>query len=406
MTFAELGLPPALVQAVTDKGYTTPTPIQAKAIPVLLEGRDVVGSAQTGTGKTAAFALPAIARLGAHKPNGPRVLVLEPVRELAAQVDEQFRSYGRNGNLRVALLHGGVGYGPQLDALHDGADIVVATPGRLLDHMEQRNVNFKNLEIVVLDEVDRMLDLGFIDDVTRILNQCPRNRQTLLFSATVADTIKRLISGYMRDPIDVNIGMRVSAADTVDHAVFPVDGIQKYDLLLAMLEGMEYHSVLIFTRTKRDADRIAEWLDAHNHPVTTMHADRSQKERTEALNGFKSGRYEILVATDIAARGLDIAGISHVINYNVPQHPEDYVHRIGRTGRAMKEGEAYTLFSSDETTYLKLIEKLIGRPIERRKLEGFAYRTEPNLLSSAPPAGPKRRNRGFAPPGGGAFKRR
>ena len=387
MTFAELGLPPELVRAVTEKGYTTPTPIQAQAIPVLLEGRDVVGSAQTGTGKTAAFALPTIARMGAHKPNGPRVLVLEPVRELAAQVDEQFRSYGRNGNLNVALLHGGVGYGAQLDALRDGADIVVATPGRLLDHLEQRNLNFKNIEVVVLDEVDRMLDLGFIDDVTRILNQCPRNRQTLLFSATVADTIKRLISGYMRDPVDVNIGLRVSAADTVDHAVFPVDGIQKYDLLLAMLEGMDYHCVLIFTRTKRDADR-------------------SQKERTEALDGFKSGKYEILVATDIAARGLDIAGISHVINYNVPQHPEDYVHRIGRTGRAMKEGEAYTLFSSDETTYLKLIEKLIGRPIERRKLEGFPYRTEPNLLSSAPPAGPKRRNRGFAPPGGGAFKRR
>jgi ATP-dependent RNA helicase RhlE len=406
MTFAELGLPPELVRAVTEKGYTTPTPIQAQAIPVLLQGLDVVGSAQTGTGKTAAFALPTLARLGAHKPNGPRVLVLEPTRELAAQVDEQFRAYGCHGNCRVALVHGGVGYGPQLEALDAGADIVVATPGRLLDHLEQRNVNFKNLEIIVLDEVDRMLDLGFIDDVTRILNQCPRNRQTLLFSATVADAIKRLISGHMRNPVDVNIGLRVSPADTVDHAVFPVDGIQKYDLLLAMFQQMEYHSVLVFTRTKRDADRIAEWLDAHHHPVTVMHADRSQKERTEALAGFKSGKFDILVATDIAARGLDIAGISHVINYNVPHHPEDYVHRIGRTGRAMREGEAYTLFSSDESTYLGLIEKLIGRPIERRKLEGFAYRTEPNLLTSAAPAAPKRRNRGFAPPGGGAFRRR
>jgi ATP-dependent RNA helicase RhlE len=372
---------------------------------LLLQGRDIVGSAQTGTGKTAAFALPALARLGAHRPGGPRVLVLEPTRELAAQVDEQFRAYGKCGDLKCALIHGGVGYGPQLDALRDGSDIVVATPGRLLDHMEQRNIHFKDLEIVVLDEVDRMLDLGFIDDVTRILNQCPKNRQTLLFSATVAPAIKRLISNFMRDPLDVAIGNRTSPADTVDHAVFPVDGIQKYDLLLFMLEKMEYHSVLIFTRTKRDADRIAEWLDAHNHPVTVMHADRSQKERTEALAGFKSGKYDILVATDIAARGLDIAGISHVINYNVPQHPEDYVHRIGRTGRAQREGEAFTLYSSDETTYLKLIEKLINRVIERRKLEGFPYRTEPNMNAVAP-APPKRRNRGFAPAGGGAFKRR
>ncbi len=396
MTFAELGLPPEIVRAVTEKGYTTPTPIQAEAIPLLLQGRDIVGSAQTGTGKTAAFALPALARLGnKHQPQGPRVLILEPTRELAAQVDEQFHAYGKFGDCRVTLVHGGVGYGPQLDGLREGTDVLVATPGRLLDHMEQRNVSFKNLEIVVLDEVDRMLDLGFIDDVTRILNQCPKHRQTLLFSATVADAIKRLISGHMHDPVDVTIGNRVSPADTVDHAVFPVDGIQKYDLLLAMFQKMEYHSVLVFTRTKRDADRIAEWLEAHNHPVTVMHADRSQKERTEALAGFKSGKYDILVATDIAARGLDIAGISHVINYNVPQHPEDYVHRIGRTGRASREGEAYTLFSSDESTYLGSIEKLIGRPIERRKLDDFNYRTEPNL-NSVPVAAPKRRNRGYA----------
>jgi ATP-dependent RNA helicase RhlE len=209
----------------------------------------------------------------------------------------------------------------------------------------------------------------------------------------------------MTDPVSVNIGNRVSPADTVDHAIFPVDGIQKYDLLLKMFEKMEYHSVLVFTRTKRDADRIAEWLIAHNHPVTTMHADRSQKERTEALAGFRSGKYDILVATDIAARGLDIAGISHVINYNVPQHAEDYVHRIGRTGRAMKEGEAYTLFSSDESTYLSAIEKLIGRPIERRKLEGFPYRTEPNM-NSVPIAPPKRRNRGYVNPAFQKFTKR
>jgi superfamily II DNA/RNA helicase len=405
MTFEELGLPPELVRAVTEKGYTTPTPIQAQAIPVILQGRDVVGSAQTGTGKTAAFALPALAKLGAHRNPGPRVLVLEPTRELAAQVDEQFRAYGRHSDLRVALIHGGVGYGHQLDALHSGVDSVVATPGRLLDHLGQGNLNLSHLEFVVLDEVDRMLDLGFIDDVTRILGQCPKDRQTLLFSATVPDAIKRLISWALRDPLDVQIGNRVSPADTVDHAIYPVDGIQKYDLLLDMLKKMEYHSVLVFTRTKRDADHIAEWLLAHNHPVAVMHADRSQAERTAALAGFKEGKFEILVATDIAARGLDIAGISHVINYNVPQHAEDYVHRIGRTGRALREGEAFTLFSSDETTYLHAIEKFIGRAIQRRKLEGFPYRTEPDL-NSVPPPPPKRRNRGFANPHNQKFSRR
>jgi ATP-dependent RNA helicase RhlE len=405
MTFAELGLPPALVQAVHDKGYSAPTPIQEQAIPVILAGHDVVGSAQTGTGKTAAFALPTLARLGAHRPGGPRVLVLEPTRELAAQVDEQFRAYGRTGNCRVTLLHGGVGYGPQLDGLRGGADIVVATPGRLLDHLEQRNLSLGGVEIAVLDEVDRMVDLGFIDDVTRLLRMCPTARQTLLFSATVPTAIKRLISWALREPVDVSIGNRVSPADTVDHAIFPVDGIQKYDLLLTMFEKMEYHSVLVFTRTKRDADRIAEWLEAHAHPVTVMHADRTQKERTEALAGFKEGKYDILVATDIAARGLDIAGISHVINYNVPQHAEDYVHRIGRTGRATREGEAFTLFSPDETSYLHAIEKLIGRAIQRRKLEGFNYRTEPDLQSMAP-APPKRRNRGFTNPRFQPFRKR
>jgi ATP-dependent RNA helicase RhlE len=320
-------------------------------------------------------------------------------------VDEQFRAYGRTGNCRVTLLHGGVGYGPQLDGLRGGADIVVATPGRLLDHLEQRNLSLGGVEIAVLDEVDRMVDLGFIDDVTRLLRMCPTARQTLLFSATVPSAIKRLISWALREPVDVSIGNRVSPADTVDHAIFPVDGIQKYDLLLTMFEKMEYHSVLVFTRTKRDADRIAEWLEAHAHPVTVMHADRTQKERTEALAGFKEGKYDILVATDIAARGLDIAGISHVINYNVPQHAEDYVHRIGRTGRATREGEAFTLFSPDETSYLHAIEKLIGRAIQRRKLEGFNYRTEPDLQSMAP-APPKRRNRGFTNPRFQPFRKR
>ncbi|WOO41641.1 DEAD/DEAH box helicase [Rubellicoccus peritrichatus] len=397
MSFDTLGLEPDVLRSVHDKGYSNPTPIQEQAIPIALTGKDLIGSAQTGTGKTAAFCLPALSLLKAHNAEkSPRCLILEPTRELAGQVDDNLELYGKHLDLKVALIHGGVKYGGQEKALEEGADIVVATPGRLLDHMEKGNISLAGIEILILDEVDRMLDMGFIEDVNYMVSQCPKERQTLFFSATVPDPIKKLADTVLTDPASVELGGRRAPAETVDHAIYPVDAIQKFDLLVSMIERMDYDSVLIFTRTKIDADRITRWLKERNHPVVTMHSDRTQAERKAALEGFKSGKYEILVATDIASRGLDISGITHVINYNVPQHCEDYVHRIGRTGRAAKEGEAFTLFSTDETSFLSNIENFIGKTIPRRKWENFHYRNEP-LLNSPPPR--KRRNRGYSGPG-------
>ncbi|GHB96836.1 DEAD/DEAH box helicase [Cerasicoccus arenae] len=406
MTFDELNLLPAVVQAVRDKGYVNPTPIQEQAIPVVMSGKDVIGSAQTGTGKTAAFTLPLLSKLEKHSPNCPRALILEPTRELAGQVDEQLVYYGQHLDLTKVLIYGGVKYGAQLQALEAGADIVVATPGRLIDHLQQKNLCLDHLEILILDEVDRMLDMGFIDQVADIVRYCPKERQTLLFSATLPDKIQSLANWVLTDPERIAIVSNSKTADTVDHAIYPVDGIQKYDLLLAMLEKFDYNSVLIFTRTKIDADRVTRWLQDHDHSVTTMHADRSQSERKEALAGFKEGKYEILVATDIASRGLDVSGISHVINYNVPQNPEDYVHRIGRTGRAATEGEAYTLYSTDELAFLDAIERYIERPIPRRKLEDFRYRSEPDLRMPGTAIARKKRNRGFNDKPGGFGRRR
>ena len=396
MRFEDFGLPDVIMRAINDMGYETPTPIQEKAIPLVLRGRDVIGSAQTGTGKTAAFALPALAVL--EKPERlPRALILEPTRELAAQVAENLDSYGKYMDLHFALLHGGVSANPQKDRLKKGADIVVATTGRLIDLLDQGCLQLDRIEYLVLDEVDRMLDMGFIEDVARIVNQCPVRRQTLLFSATIPEAIRRLASWALYKPVEINAGTRHTPAETVEHAIYPVDAIQKYDLLTSLLEKENYKSAIIFTRTKRDADHITDWLEAHDCAVTTMHADRSQRERQEALEGFKSGKFSILVATDIAARGLDIAGVSHVINYNVPENPEDYVHRIGRTGRANHEGEAITLFSPEEYSFLLAIERFIGQPIRRQLLDGFPYRTEPFMGTPTTPALPKRRNRGFAP---------
>ena len=382
MSFTELGLSPEIEKAVVEFGYTEPTPIQAQAIPVILAGRDLIGSAQTGTGKTAAFCLPALTLLKEHSADAPRCLILEPTRELAAQVDENLQIYTRYASLKTTLLHGGVGYGKQKQELNAGVDIVVATPGRLLDHLSQGTFSLSAIQLLILDEVDRMLDMGFIEDVRRIIAKCPAERQTLLFSATVPDAIKMLADWALREPETIDVGGNRTPAETVDHAIFPVDGIQKYDLLLAMLRKMDYKSVLIFSRTKIDADRIARWLMDHDHAVAVMHADRTQKERQQALDGFKSGKYAIMVATDIASRGLDISGVTHVINYNVPQHAEDYVHRIGRTGRAATEGEAFTLFSNDEANFLEQVEKYINQSIPRRKLEGFKYRTEPELTTA------------------------
>lgn len=392
-TFTEIGLPEPVLRSLSDSGYVNPTPIQAQAIPVILSGCDLIGAAQTGTGKTAAFALPTLARLGPAA-GKPRCLVMVPTRELAVQVDENFKKYGKYLGTKTALLYGGVGYGAQVKALTEGVDVVIATPGRLLDLQEQRILDLSSIQVLILDEVDRMLDMGFIEDVTRIIRSCPKDRQTLLFSATVDDRIGKIANWALRNPTLVDVRTGSTAAETVDHAIYPVDVFQKYDLLLELLKRSGYKSVIVFTRTKRDADRITEWIEGHGTQVATMHADRSQTERTEALQGFKSGKYPILVATDIASRGLDVTGVTHVINYNVPEHPEDYVHRIGRTGRAATEGEAYTLFSPDELHHMQQIEQLLGRPIERRKLEGFRYFSEPILTpGGAKAAVSRKRNR-------------
>ena len=369
--FSKLGLCDALAFTVQEKGYTEPTPIQIQAIPLILEGKDVIGSAQTGTGKTAAFALPIIQRLGRHGPM--RCLILEPTRELALQVEEAFHKYAQFTDLRVTIVYGGVGYGKQTEDLRRGMDILAATPGRLLDHLEQGNCSLDKIDILVLDEVDRMLDMGFLPDVKRIVQKCSKDRQTLFFTATLPPEIEQLAGWALRNPSKVEIGRKHSAADTIAHCFYPVVASQKFDLLQLLLERTEFKSVLIFCRTRMGADRIAARLVQKGHSVGVMHSDRSQRERVEALDSFKSGKNEMLVATDIAARGLDIAGVSHVINYDVPENAEDYVHRIGRTGRAHNTGDAFTLVTEDDVRDARSIERFIGATIERKKLEGFPY---------------------------------
>lgn len=369
--FSQLGLSDALAYAVQEMGYVEPTPIQKQAIPLVLAGRDVIGSAQTGTGKTAAFALPIIQRLGGHGPL--RVLILEPTRELALQVEEAFHKFAKFTDLRVTIVYGGVGYGKQTDDLRRGMDILAATPGRLLDHLEQGNCRLDQVNILVLDEVDRMLDMGFLPDVKRIVAQCPKDRQTLFFTATLPPEIEQLAAWALRDPAKVEIGRQRSPAETVAHGFYPVVASQKFDLLHLLLERTEFKSVIIFCRTRMGADRIASRLKGSGHTVGVLHSDRSQRERIEALEGFKTGKFEVLVATDIAARGLDIAGVSHVINYDVPENPEDYVHRIGRTGRAQNTGDAFTLVTEDDVRDARSIERYMGIPVERKKIEGFPY---------------------------------
>ena len=393
-TFSELGLHPAILQALEEKGYERPTPIQAEAIPPLLEGRDLVGGSQTGTGKTAAFSLPILSRLeGTQKL--PRVLILEPTRELAQQVIQQLELYGKHLPVRSLLLHGGVGYGMQREVLQSGVDIVVATPGRLLDHLGQKTLSLNKIEVLVLDEADRMLDMGFLPDVNRIIKACPTKRQSLLFSATIPPEIERLSRNMLQDPVQIKIGGGRQPAETIEHSIYPVDDRQKFDLLVALLETLEYHSVLIFTRTKAGADTIARWLEDTRHgPVGVLHSDRKQKERDRCLADFKEGKVEILVATDIVARGIDISGVSHVINYDIPLHAEDYVHRIGRTGRANRSGDAVTLLTAGELDFLRSIERFIGREIPCKKLETFEYNWSPLFAKLGAPK-KKKRNRGF-----------
>jgi ATP-dependent RNA helicase RhlE len=369
--FTKLGLNNAFAYAAQQMDYTEPTPIQTQAIPMVLAGRDVIGSAQTGTGKTAAFALPILQRLGGH--GLVRCLILEPTRELALQVEEAFRDFGKFTDLRATVIYGGVGYGRQREDLKRGVDVVVATPGRLLDLLEQRDLTLRHVNVVVLDEVDRMLDMGFLPDVKRIMQQCPHERQTLLFTATLPPEIESLAAWVLHDPVTVAVGRRRAPAETVSHAFYPVIGSQKMALLGTLLERTKFESVLIFCRTKIGADRVAARLKTQKHSVAVMHSDRNQGERQEALQGFKAGRYEVLVATDLAARGLDIAGVSHVINYDVPENPEDYVHRIGRTGRAHHLGDAFTLVTEESVRDARSIERFIGRAIEWKRLDDFPY---------------------------------
>jgi ATP-dependent RNA helicase RhlE len=372
--FEDLKLAPELLHAVRDAGYERPTSIQSQAIPLVLKGRDVIGLAQTGTGKTAAFTLPIVQRL-LGGPRRVRALVLTPTRELAAQVKESFTKYAAHTDLRVTDVYGGVALGPQEQALRRGVDVVVATPGRLLDHMERQNVVFDDLEVLVLDEADRMLDMGFAPQINRIVSELPRYRQTLLFSATMPPEVEALARKYLRRPLVVQIGRRTSAASTVTHAVYPVPRERKSALLVELLKRDEMDSVLVFTRTKHGADKVVRNLEREGIKALAMHADKSQGQRTEALEKFKSGKIRVLVATDIAQRGLDIAGITHVINYDVPAQPEDYVHRIGRTGRAAATGDAFTFMSTDEIAMVRLIENVLGQPIPRISVPGYDFGT-------------------------------
>ncbi len=391
MLFSELGLSEPILQAVSDCGYQTPTPIQAQAIPIVLEGRDLIGASQTGTGKTAAFALPLLSKI--TRTGQPQILVLEPTRELADQVAESFREYAKHTDLTVALLYGGVGYGQQTEDLKKGADIVVATPGRLVDHFYRASMRFGQIKCLVLDEVDRMLDMGFLPIVRKIINLCPwEGRQTLFFSATMPPVIAGFAKWCLTDPVEISIARREVAA-TISHAFYPVGLDQRDELLLSLVKNTDFQSLMIFTRTRKEADSVCALLqrDGHGDKVTAMHSDIGQKERMQALKGFKDGQYNILVATDVAARGIDINGVTHVINYRVPENAEDYVHRIGRTGRAEASGDAFTLLTADELDFAKSVEIFIGKEIERRKLDGFDY-AYTALLDGAP-ARPLRKSR-------------
>jgi ATP-dependent RNA helicase RhlE len=378
MSFEDLGLRPEILRAVAEQGYTEPTPIQAQAIPVVLEGRDMMAGAQTGTGKTAAFTLPLLHRLAtqASTSTSParhpvRALILTPTRELAAQVEESVRKYGKFLPLKMTVIYGGVNMNPQIEALRTGVDIVVATPGRLLDHVQQRSINLSKVEFLVLDEADRMLDMGFLPDLKRILDLLPAQRQSLLFSATFAEEIKRLADSLLRDPVLIEVARRNTAAETVTQVAHPVDKERKRDLLAHLIKSQDLRQVLVFARTKHGADRLAHQLDRDGIRADAIHGDKSQPQRTKALSDFKEGAVRVLVATDVAARGIDIDHLPCVFNYEMPNSPEDYIHRIGRTGRAGTQGDAVSLISGDEIKILAEVERLIKREIPRRIVAGF-----------------------------------
>ncbi len=374
MRFTELDISVPLQKAISALGYEETTPIQTQAIPPSLQGHDIVGCAQTGTGKTLAFVLPALEHLLQKngKTKNPRVLVLEPTRELVIQIAGETQKLAARTSLRTASVYGGAGMKKQTDRLRRGTDVIVATPGRLMDHMRRKNVNFKDLQILVLDEADRMLDMGFLPDIKQIIGHMPRQRQTMLYSATMPPAISALARQFQHDPVSIEIDV-ARPPEAIHQALYPVPKHLKTELLLAILEQMEVDSMLVFTRTKQQADIVARHLRQTRVAVACIHGDFKQRERIAALEGFRSGKHRVLVATNIAARGLDVEGISHVINYDVPEHPEDYVHRIGRTARAEADGDAITLVTPEDERLVYRIEYLLGRKIERKSLPGFDY---------------------------------
>ncbi|MDQ3489995.1 MAG: DEAD/DEAH box helicase [Acidobacteriota bacterium] len=370
MTFIELGLQPFLTDRCESLGYTEPTPIQNQAIPLVLDGKNVIATAETGTGKTAAFLLPILQNLGKKQQKGTTVLILSPTRELANQTDAFCRDFAPK-HIRCASIIGGAGYRNQIDAIKRGANIIVATPGRLIDFMEQGMINFSKIDVLVLDEADRMLDMGFLPAIKRIVKVLPEKRQTLFFSATLSYDIEKIALSIMDDPNYVEISRRGTAAVTIEQMAYPVAQQSKMSLLLDLLERETFERVLVFTRTKRGADRLSHILEARSHKSNRIHGDRSQSQREAALRSFKTGKTRVLVATDVAARGIDIDSVSHVINYDIPEAPEDYVHRIGRTGRAGNKGRAITLFTTAEEHSMRAIEKLTGQAVERVLLPDF-----------------------------------
>ncbi|MCI4332359.1 MAG: DEAD/DEAH box helicase [Thermoplasmata archaeon] len=373
-SFEDMPLHPTIRAGVRELGYTEPTPIQSRTIPDAVLGRDLIGTAQTGTGKTAAFLLPILERLLDHPPGRILALVLTPTRELALQANEFLDKLGRHTRLHGAAVYGGVGMGEQERALRGGAEIVVATPGRRLDHMSRGYVNFTNLEILVLDEADRMLDMGFLPDVRRILSRLPRRRQTMLFSATMPPEVVRLARDFLNEPKTVQVDSTAAAAVGVSHLALPVPTHLKTDLLVELLTDQTMTSVLVFTRTKHRADRLARQLTLKGVNATVIHGDRSQSQRVKALDGFKTGHHRVLVATDIAARGIDVEGVSHVVNYDVPGEPDVYIHRVGRTARAQRLGDAFSLVGREEEDDMHRIEQRLGVEIRRALIPGFDYK--------------------------------
>ena len=380
-----MGLADPLVQGILATGYTAPTEIQSQAIPAILDGKDIIGCAQTGTGKTAAFVLPILSRLETvpqkSKKKRTRVLVVTPTRELAVQIEQSVRGYGRFMNLKTIAVYGGTKIEAQIKFLRYGVDVIVATPGRLLDHIQRGTVNLSMVEVLVLDEADRMFDMGFIEDIRKIVKELPDNRQTLLFSATMPEAIKKLTKSIQKSPQMIQIGLQHNPIETITQHIFPVPQPQKMDLLLHLIKREAMYSVLIFSRTKRGADRICKRLNKSNVQAIAIHSDRTQRQRLSALEGFKRGKYQVMVATDIAARGINVQDISHVINFDVPGYAEDYIHRIGRTGRATATGDAITFVSQEEILNLRSIEKFLERKFEPEMVNGFAYTHQVDLKS-------------------------